>query len=581
MKLILKEYLASLKERNELDKLLPELLSEMGLNVFSKPSIGTRQYGVDIAAYGRIPEIPTEEVDSTDKVFLFSVKGGDLDRSDWNSGNVQDLLPSLNDIINSYIPSHIPSEYKGKPIVICICFGGDLKERIRFDVAQYQENNKTDLISFSEWNGEKIAQFIEEYLLRENLVPSIYRTHLHKSLALIDEPNVSFKNFNSLVRLLLANEANNNKDKLLRLRQSYLSLWILFTWCRKENNYQSAILSSEALLLNSWEMCKAFISKKDKVSTQIIETFLSIQLLYYQINADFLETKIFPYSDKKYCISTAARAATPLDVNLKLFDLVGRIGLLNLWKYFLLNQFEIDDEDKASIKQDIQNYNNHIVKLINNNPLLLTPYKDSQAIEIFIAIYSLSLDFQNQESIKNWMKLILQRINFLYRSHEQYPCNLEKYHELLNHPKSRTDEYRHKVTGGSILYPYIAVIAGVFKHFDVFDNLKEMERDLFGHCNFQLWFSDEKTEDNYYTNDINHGSSLSHITLQDGIEPLLNFVFNECSQNNDFTDLSAIENGWWPIVFLASKHYGLPVPINFLEQAYKDVMAEGKLRGSK
>lgn len=31
MKLILKDYLASLKERNELDALLPTLLSQMGL----------------------------------------------------------------------------------------------------------------------------------------------------------------------------------------------------------------------------------------------------------------------------------------------------------------------------------------------------------------------------------------------------------------------------------------------------------------------------------------------------------------------------------------------------------------------
>lgn len=31
MKLILKEYLRSLKERNELDALLPDLLTEMGM----------------------------------------------------------------------------------------------------------------------------------------------------------------------------------------------------------------------------------------------------------------------------------------------------------------------------------------------------------------------------------------------------------------------------------------------------------------------------------------------------------------------------------------------------------------------
>jgi hypothetical protein len=50
MKLIIKDYLASLKERNELDALLPTLLSQMGLTILSAPSIGNRQYGVDISA---------------------------------------------------------------------------------------------------------------------------------------------------------------------------------------------------------------------------------------------------------------------------------------------------------------------------------------------------------------------------------------------------------------------------------------------------------------------------------------------------------------------------------------------------
>ena len=47
MKLIIKQYLASLKERDELEVILPDLLSEMGLNVFSRPGRGTCQDGVE------------------------------------------------------------------------------------------------------------------------------------------------------------------------------------------------------------------------------------------------------------------------------------------------------------------------------------------------------------------------------------------------------------------------------------------------------------------------------------------------------------------------------------------------------
>ena len=52
MKLIIRQYLASLNERDELDAILPDILSEMGLTVYSRPGRGTRQDGVDVAATG-------------------------------------------------------------------------------------------------------------------------------------------------------------------------------------------------------------------------------------------------------------------------------------------------------------------------------------------------------------------------------------------------------------------------------------------------------------------------------------------------------------------------------------------------
>ena len=49
MKPVIREYLASLRERGELDAILPDLLSELGYTVISRPSRGTRQFGVDVA----------------------------------------------------------------------------------------------------------------------------------------------------------------------------------------------------------------------------------------------------------------------------------------------------------------------------------------------------------------------------------------------------------------------------------------------------------------------------------------------------------------------------------------------------
>ncbi len=182
MKLIIKEYLASLKERNELDALLPTLLSQMGLTILSEPSIGNRQFGVDISAVGSINNEP-------EAIYLFSIKAGNLGRQDWNSGNAQDLRPSLDEILDVYIPTHLPSEYKDLPIIICLTFGGDLKQEIEINLSQYTQAKETDQIKFAVWNGDRISGYLEKYLINEQLfLQDDLKSLLRKSLAMVDQP---------------------------------------------------------------------------------------------------------------------------------------------------------------------------------------------------------------------------------------------------------------------------------------------------------------------------------------------------------------------------------------------------------
>jgi hypothetical protein len=110
MKLIIKEYLSSLRERGELDAILPDLLSQLGLNVYSRPGRGTRQDGVDVGAVGNLNGGP-------ERVYLFTIKAGDLTRSEWDGG-VQAVRPSLNEILDAYIPTRLPIEHRDKDIVI-------------------------------------------------------------------------------------------------------------------------------------------------------------------------------------------------------------------------------------------------------------------------------------------------------------------------------------------------------------------------------------------------------------------------------------------------------------------------------
>ena len=74
MRLIIKEYLSCLREKDELDLLLCDLLLQMGYVTHNVPKTGNRQYGVDIRA------------DNEKELLLFVIKQGDMNRTNWNCG---------------------------------------------------------------------------------------------------------------------------------------------------------------------------------------------------------------------------------------------------------------------------------------------------------------------------------------------------------------------------------------------------------------------------------------------------------------------------------------------------------------
>jgi len=559
VKLILKEYLACLREREELDAILPDLLSQMGLNVFSRPGRGTRQDGVDVAAFGRLGSEP-------DKVYLFSIKPGDLSRKSWDGDTVQSLRPSLNEILDGYITSRLPEEHKGKPIVICICVGGDIQEQVRPQVKGFFEQNKKSNISFEEWNGDKLAELIQSNFLREDLLPTEARSLLRKSLAMLDEPDVSAQHFSALIRSLSSVDDKKDTERVTALRQISICLWILYSWGREAGNLESAYLSSEMALLHEWKIANQYAGKKNKVSESVKSAFTSILSVYRQITDDYLTKNVLPHVRKLHGLSSAVHASDSLDVNLKLFDILGRLALEGVWTYWTMQQCPVDQaEVKAKFGQSLDEIADAIKALISNNPALFLPAKDSQVIEISMAVFVLAMNFKHRSYLETWLMEITHRATFAYRTHGHYPCILESYDELLEHPKVGDDVYRRSVTPGSILYPMIGLWAAIFEFDELYIKVAEFKEKNLQHCAFQFWYPDETSESHFYTNGDHHGAALTDIPFGHLKKELLDRALEECDQSPQFRTLSAVAFGMWPLIFVACRHYRLPLPIHLFE----------------
>lgn len=566
MKLIIKEYLASLREREELDAVLPDLLSQMDMNVFSRPGRGTRQDGVDVAAVG---SVDGEE----EAVYLFSIKPGDLRRPDWNSASPQSLRPSLDEIQDAYIRNRLPKQHREKKIKICICVGGDIREEVRQDIEGYKDRYSNGQVSFEEWNGDRIASLIESYLLREELLPEAARSHLRKAIALIDEPEASYKHFAILVDSILGEDTAKAVQRIRTVRQLSICLWILFAWAREQGNLESTYRAAELLLLRLWQIAREYADKKNKTAKSIHFVYESVLNTYLSVGNEFFSKSVLPHASKIHGLSSAVRGSTILDINLRLFDLAGRTALYGLWLRWYAHNFPEGSNHQNALLETSSTYASLLKELVNNNPILLLPIKDDQCIDVALGVLLLIMN-GDQVSIEEWLTQIIDRAIFAYRFHKPYPCNIRVYHELLEHPQP-DETYRENATVGSILYPFISILAAMIEEQELSAAVKAFKRDALQHCNFQYWYPNDASENHLYVNDEIHGANLSGIDVETAPEDLLKQVFDECENMRQFWELSAVRYGLWPLVLTACRHYRLPVPLHLFRECWTPPTDEG------
>lgn len=560
MKLILKQYLASLKERKELDAILPDLLSSMGMNVFISPTRGVKEYGVDIAAVGQVNGVEK-------KVYLFSVKSGNLTRETWNGNADQALRPSLDEIQDSFIPSRIPPEHRNKKIVICLCFGGDVNSGIRQEVSGYEQRNTQENISFEEWNGDRLSDFIQQYLLKEELLASSSQALLRKSLALLEEPESSSKNFLLLIDEVFSNaiDADSIASSITRIN---VCLWVLFSWCRDEENLEAAYLTSEQTLLRAWDKVKDHYTGRNKPS----KSFDSLLDTYQQITDCYIDQCLIPYVELKYALSHAVNSPCSIDVNFKLFDVLGRLSVKGHWVLDSLTKSydEAPPEDQETEEQEklrlrLRKITRSINLLVINNPMLLSPYKDSQAIDLGLAFTLLSNNSELDSFVRSWISEVVDRCIFAFKSNGMYPIMHNSYEKLLEHRnKNKSDSnYKEKVTEASVLYPLLAVFCAIYELDSASQDLEKFSTENLSHCTLQYWYPNHHSEKSMYSNIETHGSSSTDFPMNGNLA--LDHIAHECVNSDSIKKMSAILQEKTPLLLTACRCYRYPVPFHFLE----------------
>jgi hypothetical protein len=248
-----------MKERDEFDVLIPDLLQTMGIIPITKGQRGTRQSGVDLAAVG--PDITVTQNDPTygqEKLFLFVLKQGDIDRNVWNGQGEQSVKPSIDEIFTDYLRNHVSANHRDLPKKVILGTTGDMKENVKSSWSGITEFYR-DKAAFDFWGANEVAGYIETHMLNEHLFKDEDRTDLRRTLALIGEQTYTGRDFDNLLRRQLGLnvsgeiEAKLNNDQLHKaLVRINMAVRMVSGWACNDGDTKAALKVSERALLWSW-----------------------------------------------------------------------------------------------------------------------------------------------------------------------------------------------------------------------------------------------------------------------------------------------------------------------------------------
>ena len=463
-------------------------------------------------------------------------------------------------MLDDYVPNRIPARYKKLKVVICLCFGGDVQEPVRPLVTAFTKRHSNRKISFDEWNGDRIADLLLKGILREELLPKPLRSSFQKAVAMVDQPEIAFEHFARLVAALRA-EIKTEKDAVRVARQMTICLWVLFVWAREIDNLDAPYRASELALLNLWHMVRPLIGKRTPAAKAVVTVVQHVIDLHIRIGAQLMNGKILPYVERRNALSTAVASRSALDVNLKLFEMLGRLAMTGHWIVWAasLGGGPIDPAMLTMLDEMVKAG----MQLIRNNPALFLPIQDEQAIEVALFLMFAARSGAFNQDIHSWLCEMVRRLDISVRSHGRYPCRFDDYEDLIAHPKAATDEYRKDATSGSILIPLLAAWLAAFKDQAMLDELAALKAGALQHCTLQFWLPEAASEDHLYLNDAMHGVALADLPLSgDGTE-LLQTIVEACDASDGLTSLTAFSSNYWPVILTACRHYRLPIPPQF------------------
>ena len=179
----------------------------------------------------------------------------------------------------------------------------------------------------------------------------------------------------------------------------------------------------------------------------------------------------------------SVESLSPLDVNLALFEILGRLALAGLWNHWLGERGFVDE---AAAHAATMRLTEAGLALIRNNPTLLLPISDRQGTDIALFLLLWLASGLKGDQVSQWLVNMAHRLAFTIRVRGRYPAVASDYRELADHPRDKSGEYFKEGTAGSTVIPLIDAWLPAVGRVDVVEDLSDLVREELDHCTLQV-----------------------------------------------------------------------------------------------
>lgn len=532
MRLIIKDYLLQLKEKDELDLLLCDVLFQMGYITENRPKTGNRQFGVDIRAQ------------MEDEILLCVVKQGNLTRQNWNSGQ-NAVRQSLEEIQDCYL-GLIKGKDREKKLHVVVATNGMIDEAVRPDWEGYKGRNTNwsgMTVELDFWNIDTLTDYVQRYLFDEHVFSPKMQGLLRRALYFIGDGDYRREYYEEIINDFLASLKENDsvKEKKKKLAGAFLASQMIAQYAADIKVYKIAIMVTEYLIIRFWK----YLLENSKFESQLYVDWLLKFLTEYEKWSQKY------YESVKYCCEGKNRipAYNPVEQRVTLYEM---LGYLVTYAYYLSfrNAFSKESSNKS------QEICNSIIDMINNHPqFFYAPY--DRDIGIISMLYRLLMRLRGTTDIETLIYVQTIQLAHYYLMYRKYPTPVDTFDDAVNIDMGfPAEEYMTSAFWGTMLEWIV-----LMNQKELYDKLREFLTEDLNEVTKCVWFlrADEelKLYDAYAMNQAGDGVAFEPEKTFEEMKEQVTFIMDQYSQET----FSFETNSFPALEFIVSRYYGYLVRV--------------------